>query len=501
MFRFPFVTTFGRDRKGAVAIIFAIAVIPILMAIGMSIDYGRAVKTQGELQTSADAAVLAAISPGMKEEQAERIASNVFLAALSDDVVRQLVSTPTVDLKILSVDTEGRIESTLDFEALVETSFLQMIGVESITVRGHSEARVGFTKFIDIHVLLDTSDSMGLAASDADRLALRQATARYKIQRTAEIKAADPEAKTTNVLYGDSEDGIKYKQYWVAQDAAGKGYSGCEFACHVGNINNSPKSTQDIAKENNILLRMGVARAGIAEVATLAEAARKDASYVRMGLHAFSTNLQSILPATADLQAFRNTINNPAKVDIGTAGFASAKNRSDITAYYGKWNGCWYPYANTFFDYVVPGYVDYLNDFRSKAASGQTNHETPMQVVLLVTDGLKSQNCAASQSKDDVYPFRPADCEKIKATGAKLAIIYTEYSNTPIATYLSHAKHAVEEEQKYNYADRTKSSGVEKNLRECASDGFFLKGDQPAELDAAFKQMFENIKVAAYLRR
>jgi Flp pilus assembly protein TadG len=489
------------DRGGSVAMIFAISLFPVLMAIGVAIDYARAIRTQGALQNSADAAVLAAIAPGMKPEKARAVASAVFQEGLTDDVRIQLAATPSVDINVLDGNDQGKIQSTLDFEAAVKTAVLSFAGIDEIKVRGHSEARTGVNKYIDIHVLLDTSDSMGLAASDADRLALRRATAAYKMQRVAEIKAADPAANVTNVLYTDSEDGSAYKQYWVADAGGGKGYSGCEFACHVGNIMKSSKSTQDIAAESGIRLRMDVARDGIAEVATLAEAARRENSYIRMGLHAFSTNLQSILPATADLTAFRNNIANPKKVNIGTAGFASSRNQADIRSFYGKWNSCWYPYANTFFDYVVPSYTTYLNDFRGKAASGQTNHETPMQVVLLVTDGLKSQNCAASQSKDDVYPFRPADCAKIKATGAKLAIIYTEYSNTPISVYVGHARHAVEEAQNYNYKDRTKSSGVEKNLRECASEGFFLKGDQPHELDAAFKQMFENIKVAAYIRR
>src|SRR5277367_5676477 len=53
---------FRGNTKGNVAIIFAIACIPILTAIGCAIDYSLAVRMKSKMQSAADAASVGAIS-------------------------------------------------------------------------------------------------------------------------------------------------------------------------------------------------------------------------------------------------------------------------------------------------------------------------------------------------------------------------------------------------------------------------------------------------------
>jgi Flp pilus assembly protein TadG len=58
---------FRHDRRGNIAVIFTIALLPLMIAIGCEVDYSIATRMRAKLQASADAASVAALaakSPG-----------------------------------------------------------------------------------------------------------------------------------------------------------------------------------------------------------------------------------------------------------------------------------------------------------------------------------------------------------------------------------------------------------------------------------------------------
>ena len=46
---------FARDERGNIAVIFAIASIPLLAAVGCAVDYSMATRIKAKLQSAADA--------------------------------------------------------------------------------------------------------------------------------------------------------------------------------------------------------------------------------------------------------------------------------------------------------------------------------------------------------------------------------------------------------------------------------------------------------------
>ncbi len=58
--------SFLHDKRGNVAILFALSMVPIVGAVGAAVDYGRAVRLKTQLQIVADAAT----SAGLQEYQA-----------------------------------------------------------------------------------------------------------------------------------------------------------------------------------------------------------------------------------------------------------------------------------------------------------------------------------------------------------------------------------------------------------------------------------------------
>ncbi len=49
---------FAADRTGAIAVVFALTLVPMLMAVGAAVDYSRAASLRSDLQAAADAAAL-----------------------------------------------------------------------------------------------------------------------------------------------------------------------------------------------------------------------------------------------------------------------------------------------------------------------------------------------------------------------------------------------------------------------------------------------------------
>ncbi len=58
-----------RDERGATLILVAIAILPLTIAVGVSIDYARAARLQTKINAVADAASLAAVTTPMMSQR------------------------------------------------------------------------------------------------------------------------------------------------------------------------------------------------------------------------------------------------------------------------------------------------------------------------------------------------------------------------------------------------------------------------------------------------
>src|SRR5579864_1727791 len=78
---------FSRDRRGNVAIIFALLLIPCIFLVGMALDFTAATQKRVRLNAAADAAALAAVTPSMMTQStstAQTAATNAFNAVASN---------------------------------------------------------------------------------------------------------------------------------------------------------------------------------------------------------------------------------------------------------------------------------------------------------------------------------------------------------------------------------------------------------------------------------
>jgi Flp pilus assembly protein TadG len=73
---------FRSDQRGNVAILFGLAVLPVVGMVGAAVDYSRANAVRASLQAAADAAALTAArdAPGLSEARIAERARGVFVA-------------------------------------------------------------------------------------------------------------------------------------------------------------------------------------------------------------------------------------------------------------------------------------------------------------------------------------------------------------------------------------------------------------------------------------
>ena len=166
---------FRLARGGNVAIIFAVALVPMVMATLGVIQYGLAVSARTKLNTVADAAALQAVSNAavltyvntgttgqanattMFNTQAA-VVTGVTISSLSVQV------TPTA----ATTTAPGTLTATVAYSATLPSLAPGIFGSYFTSVSGTSTATVTLPTYVNFYLLLDNSPSMGIGATAAD---------------------------------------------------------------------------------------------------------------------------------------------------------------------------------------------------------------------------------------------------------------------------------------------------------------------------------------------
>lgn len=146
-------TRFKRDENGNIAIIFGLALVPMLLFMGAAVDYTRANQVHTRLQSSIDAAALALTHEpkgtplAALQAKGQKMFEANFAAAAGEPVP---VISLDVQAKTIKVSASG----------VVSTSFIKLGGQDTITVGANSVAAFG-TKNLELALALDNTGSMG----------------------------------------------------------------------------------------------------------------------------------------------------------------------------------------------------------------------------------------------------------------------------------------------------------------------------------------------------
>lgn len=269
------VRAFRHDRRGNIVVLFGLVLVPLVGFMGGAVDYSRSGAAQSKLMQCADAATLSSVAKdGLRETAAESETRvrQAFMAACP--VGAGEMAGVSIENVIVSVtgDRSSR-NTTVEFRGTRKNAVLSAIGVKSFPLQGRSVGTSSTSGYLDIYALLDTSGSMGMAATPAAQDQLR-------------------------VLIG------------------------CEFACHDG----TPNSTYRRAKDAGIKMRVDVLREAWESVIQYGRDARSPDRF-RFATYTFDTHFRELQALTSN---HANSLNKTRSIDVASsAAYGDAFSYSD----------------------------------------------------------------------------------------------------------------------------------------------------------------------------
>ena len=422
--------SFRRDGKGQVAIIFGLAILPLLGFVGTAVDYARATNTLASLNAAADAAALNAVAKGRVTHTAPDQATiqNFFTgsAALNPGVTIS-------NFQVTSSNSATTLYVQIDYQAHVPTTFMNIFGYNSMTMTGTAKAATDLPPFVDFQILMDNSPSMGVAGSTAD------------INR---MQTLTPD--------------------------------GCAFACHKKNADGSENNSDyyHVAKNANppITLRIDLLRQAVQNLMDTAAGATLIPNQFRMGLYTFSDTFQTVAPISPSLSTLKG---QAGAIDLAYA----YQDENDMQTSFDKalptmnglidtpGNGMTAGAPQKFLFLVTDGVQDErttLCQASPSGPSGKCNSPTGMGGRLINT-------------------LNPALCKTIKDRGIKIALLYTPYLPLPTNWYYNNNVANLDN----NNSTTSAFPGIVPALTACASPGFFFQISGTQSIDQAMQAMFQ----------
>ena len=178
------VADFARAKRGNVAMIYALSLIPITIAAGAGLDLGRAMVVRARLAEALDSAGLAVgASTGLTQTQMQTLAQQYFNANYTANNSFGTPAAVTVSTTSTSV--------TLSTSVQMPTTLMNVVGISTMNVGYSSQVVWGQTK-LWVSLVLDNTGSMTETDSTGTSKISAEKTAATNLIATLQGVAANP---------------------------------------------------------------------------------------------------------------------------------------------------------------------------------------------------------------------------------------------------------------------------------------------------------------------
>ncbi|MBR1180016.1 pilus assembly protein [Bradyrhizobium sp. KB893862 SZCCT0404] len=420
---------FVREKRGNVAVIFALCCVPLITVVGCAVDYSRATQVRSKLQAAADAASVGSVakaSPAfiaagsMTADGAIPAgvtdAKNIFNANIANLTGYTLTAiTPTV------VKSGSAVTSTVTFSASINTMFLGVIGRTTLNMSGTSTATATMPLYIDFYLLLDNSPSMGVGATPTD----------------------------VQTMVNNTSDK-------------------CAFACHDLKDKNN---YYDLAKKLGVTTRIDVLRTATQSLMDTASVTATYSNQFRMAIYDFggaasTLGLRNLFSLSASLSSAKSAAGN---IDLMSVNGQNENGDQD-----------------TAFTAIFPA----MNSEISSPGPGTSS--SPLKYLLFVSDGVADESNTAclkplSGSTRCQSPLNAALCKTIRDRGVKVAVLYTTYLALPTNSWY------MKWVDPFNVGPYGPSpnSEIAQNMQSCASPGLYFEVSPTQGISDAMNALFK----------
>jgi len=182
---------FARSRRSAIAMVFALSLVPLVLLVGLAIDYSFYVQTSLQVSRAAEAAAIQAVRTAAAGYALDIDHSATVTQATSDAVsdgqlagvkwfavqasalVRGTAGTPSVSIATNSGGTGGAgFTATVNYTFTYPPFFSTLFGNSNSWVHAATATAEAGYQYVEVLLLLDTSASMLIGANQSDIAAL-----------------------------------------------------------------------------------------------------------------------------------------------------------------------------------------------------------------------------------------------------------------------------------------------------------------------------------------
>lgn len=366
------------NRDGNFALTFALLMVPLILAMGVGIDYTRAYNTQSKMQSDLDAALVAAIREvdGLNEDALKsKVADWFTMQADTSD------SSYTLDAAAITISkTNKTIKAVVT--GTVPTTFMGLANLKSMNVAATSSVVGPSTLHLNVYLVLDKSASMLLAATTADQATMKN-------------------SKGGCVFACHTAEGGPFK------------YKGVDYGTHYA-----------LAKAMGVTLRADISVTAAKEVLTMIASSDPTQARIKVGLYTIGSKATQVLAPTYSTSTAKTTLDTNAKglnsaTSEATTDFnTSLAQLTTMVGTAGDGSSASSPLK------LVLLLTDGVQSQRPWVVNNPSN---VWQCVSTVSGNCVKFNNYYFPDQTKVSPLNPGWCKAIKTAKATVGVLYTEY--------------------------------------------------------------------------
>lgn len=359
-----------QDRAGSVLVLTALTIPVLLLLIGFAADFGFASYLNQRLARAADTAVLSAVSQSAATAVGG-YGNTAWLQTYGNSIfaenIKQLpIKNVNATVSVVS-DGNGGVIATASYNYSVKALFGGVTGISLFPVSGSVQAVAKPLTYVNYYILVDGSQSMGIATTQTDMINL-------------------------------------YNRVIAYNNGSG-GESGCVFGCHVkapGQSYTNEYLAHSISPA--ITLRIDSAVQAIQNIINTAASTVGSTKNIKFGIY--------VIQADPSSGTYLKTIQSPTS-DYTAANTAAGTITLGNNISAGR------------------GDTDYVNELSAfnailPAAGSGASAASPQNFVFLITDGVTDTYVPACTSGHCTGTLDSTKCTALK-NKATVGVIYTTY--------------------------------------------------------------------------
>jgi Flp pilus assembly protein TadG len=476
---------FIRDRRGAIAIIFAASLVPMAMLVGLSIDFSFYAQARAQITLAADAAATHAIRAATEtytaeinqnpplsaataiadaDQAGETAGAEWFWAQLGQLPTASVTGSNNPNVTVqsntnLSPNNPAGFTATVAYTGTYPPFFDPLFSSTANWKITGTAGALSTYSYVEILMLLDNSGSMDIGATPADILNLEQHSVCLPSNWTNTgangMRAYDTSNPTLNINMNTVAD---YNSSGSATNTSGKCASGyqapnspfspCGFACHT---ETSGQDLYGVARSNGVRLRLDVVISAAENVISSMEANEQAPDQFSVGVYQFNSDISPLFPTNLNQESGTST--------EASANLSAALSAVQAIDYYK--NSSYVPpvlpnvlssccetnLPTSVSDLVAGAYANGTKFGLPLAPAGSGNTPaTPQKDIFIVTDGMEDGPAPGTRANGEMTsvaaeagqysPTGPV-CQKFKSLGFTVYVLYIDYNSLPNQYYMT----------------------------------------------------------------